>query len=55
MKKLHTNKIITFIFNTFLLIFYTSTVFGVVVPEDVEKTLVKVTKIYGGIWDGLDD
>lgn len=45
MKKLHTNKIITLIFNTFLLIFYTSTVFGVVVPEEVEQTLVKVTRI----------
>ena len=45
MKKIHTDKIITIIFNILLLTFYTNTVFGVVVPSEVEETLVKITKI----------
>lgn len=45
MRKFHSKKLITAIFNMLLIIFYTSTVFGVVVPSEVEETLVNVTKI----------
>lgn len=45
MKKLHSKKIITAIFNALLLTFYSSTVFAVEVPSEVEKTLVDITEI----------
>ena len=45
MKKLSNKKLITFIFNVFLIVFYTNTVFGITVPSVVENTLTKITNI----------
>ena len=46
MKKLHSAKLITLIFNVLLFTFYTNTVFSsVTVPSEVEATLVNITEI----------
>ena len=45
MRRLSNKKLITAFFNILLLTFYSTTVFGVVIPSDVEETLTKVTRI----------
>ena len=45
MKKSNIKKLITIIFNSFLMLFYSSVVFGVTVPPEVKTTLENITKI----------
>ena len=45
MRNLNKKKLITAIFNAFLIVFYINTVFGVEVPPEVNETLINFTRI----------
>ena len=45
MRKVSKKKLITAIFNAFLIVFYTNTAFAVSVPSEVETTFVDITRV----------